>query len=108
MRIGRLSGVIFLVTVFEELSHVTSTFWLRHIVNPEIPLFYKQNLRSADSHVELFNWRPDSKLVSKKSPKTVFLDFFRSLKAGQTAPFYVFFFFNQLPEALFNCDKINH
>ena len=40
--------MISLVTVFEELSHVTSPFWLRDKMNRVICLFHGQNLRRAD------------------------------------------------------------
>ena len=39
--VGRLNGVVSLVTVFEELSHVTSPFWSRDKVNRGIRLFHE-------------------------------------------------------------------
>ena len=45
---GRLNGVVSLVTVFEQLSHVTSPFWSCDKVNWGIHLFEEQDLRTAD------------------------------------------------------------
>ena len=38
--VERLNGVISLVTVFEELSHIMSLFWSRNKVNRKICLFF--------------------------------------------------------------------
>ena len=51
----RLNGVVSLVTVFEELSHVSNLFWSRDKVNRGISLFDEQNLRRADVVVSLLN-----------------------------------------------------
>ena len=39
--VGRLNEVVSLVTVFEELTHVTSPFWSRDKVDREIHILYK-------------------------------------------------------------------
>ena len=45
--VERLNGLISLVTMFEELFHVVSLFWLRDKANPGINLFYEQDFRSG-------------------------------------------------------------
>ena len=46
--VGRLNGEVSLVTVLEELSHVTSPFWSGDKENQGILLFLKNVLRTAD------------------------------------------------------------
>ena len=41
--VGRLNGMVSLVTVFEELSNVMSLFWSCDKVNEEIRLFHEQD-----------------------------------------------------------------
>ena len=45
--VRRLEEVVSLFIVFEELSHVTNSFWSRHKVNPGIILFYERDFRSG-------------------------------------------------------------
>ena len=45
--VGRLNGVVSLVTVFEELSLVTSPSCSRNKANSGIPLFYEQDFKSS-------------------------------------------------------------
>ena len=45
--IGRLNGVVSLVTMFEEFSHVMSPFWSYDKANSVIHLFYAQDFRNA-------------------------------------------------------------
>ena len=46
--VSRRNGVISLVTVFEESSHVTNSFWLRDKVNQKIRLFHEHALIRVD------------------------------------------------------------
>ena len=46
--IGKLNGVVGLVTGFEELSCIMSYFWSRNRMNRVIKLFNEQDLRRAD------------------------------------------------------------
>ena len=39
--VGRLNGVDFLVTVFEQVSHVLSPFWSLDKINWEVHLFHE-------------------------------------------------------------------
>ena len=77
--VWRLNGVISLVTVFEELFDVTSSFWLRDKVNQEICLFHERNFelnRRGDSFLQVSTWGCNP-LFSRHEKSKRFLPFCR-------------------------------
>ena len=80
--LGGLNGMVSLITMSEELSYVTTSFWSRDNVNQDIHLFHEQvfELTSGGSFLLASTWclpplhsRPEK---IKWFPSFCYMDFF--------------------------------